>query len=78
MNARIKELAKLNGYGEERWNSTEQFEEFICKFGESIVNECISIVQNLSPGYIDYRAQIEDGFREDCVYVIRERLGVKQ
>ena len=47
------------------------------KFAELIVRECISTVENLSPGYQDYRNQIEDAFRRDCVAKILEHFGVK-
>jgi len=47
------------------------------KFAELIVAECISTVENLSPGYQDYRNQIEDAFRRDCVEQIKQHFGVK-
>ena len=47
------------------------------KYTELIVRECLSIVENLSPGYDDYRNQIEDAFRKDCIEEIKERFGVK-
>jgi len=46
-------------------------------FAELIVRECVSTVENLSPGYQDYRNQIEDAFRRDCVEQIREHFGVE-
>ena len=39
--------------------------------------ECVGIVENLSPGYKDYRDQIEDAFRRDCVIEIKKRFGVE-
>ena len=47
-------------------------------FAELIVAECIDIVENLSPGYKDYRDQIEDAFRRDCVIEIKEHFGVEE
>ena len=47
------------------------------KFAELIVQECVGVVENLSPGYTDYRNQIEDAFRGDCVGKIREHFGVE-
>lgn len=47
------------------------------KFAELIVRECISTVENLSPGYDDYRNQIEDAFRRDCVEEIKHKFGVE-
>jgi len=47
------------------------------QFAEMIVRECIGIVENLSPGYADYRNQIEDAFRRDCVEKVKEHFGVE-
>jgi hypothetical protein len=54
---------------------TQDFDPDI--FARSIVKECIDIVKNLSPGYDDYRNQIEDAFRRDCVGNITQRFGVE-
>jgi hypothetical protein len=51
--------------------------QFNQKFAELIVAECINTVENLSPGYEDYRNQIEDAFRRDCAVEIREHFGVE-
>ena len=48
------------------------------KFAELIVRECVGIVENLSPGYQDYRNQIEDAFRSDCMAEIKYRFGVEE
>jgi len=64
MNERIKELAieaKL-----EHCVSHARLQDF----AERIVKECAGIVENMSPGYQDYRNQIEDAFRDDCVNTI--------
>jgi hypothetical protein len=42
------------------------------EFAELIVQECIDVVENLSPGYTDYRNQIEDAFRRDCIEEIKK------
>ena len=87
MNERIKELGRQAGfafiedgvYGQ-RWYSSKcgmdklEFE----KFAELIVAECVGIVENLSPGYKDYRDQIEDAFRRDCVIEIKQHFGVEE
>ena len=49
----------------------------LVKFAKLIVGECVDIVENLPPGYIDYRNQIEDAFRRDCVAKLREKFGVE-
>jgi hypothetical protein len=51
--------------------------EWTEKFAEMIVRECIGVVENLSPGYADYRNQIEDAFRRDCVEKVKEHFGVE-
>ena len=48
------------------------------KFAELIVRECVGIVENLSPGYKDYRDQIEDAFRRDCIVEIKQHFGVEE
>jgi len=77
MNERIKELEKqcwnhrVNGVlvdGHLHFDAQ--------KFAELIVQECIRIVENVSPGYEDYRNQIEDAFRRDCVEEIKQSFGV--
>jgi len=52
--------------------------EYFQKFAELIVRECVGIVENLSPGYQDYRNQIEDAFRSDCITEIKYRFGVEE
>ena len=51
--------------------------ETMVKFAELIMAECIDIVENLSPGYKDYRDQIEDAFRRDCVIEIKQHFGIE-
>ena len=82
MNERIRELAdqateKFTTYFDGRGNVTETYFDKE-KFAELIVRECINVVQNLPPGYADYRNQIEDAFRRDCVAMIRESFGVEE
>ena len=76
MNERIEDLAeqanlKLDELPDDTFIPLE-------KFAELIVTECIGIVENLSPGYKDYRDQIEDAFRRDCVIEIKKRFGVEE
>jgi hypothetical protein len=40
MNKQIRELAEQAGLGQERWNTTSQFEAFLEKFAELVVKEC--------------------------------------
>jgi hypothetical protein len=48
------------------------------KFAKLIVKECTKVVENLSPGYDDYRNQIEDAFRRDCVEQMKQHFGVEE
>jgi hypothetical protein len=73
MNERYKELAEQAGWD----NHHSKFDTRIKKFAELIVVECIGIVENLSPGYKDYRDQIEDAFRRDCVEEIKKQFGIE-
>ena len=45
------------------------------RFADMLINECITIIENLSPGYKDYRDQIEDAFRRDCIEEIKHHFG---
>ena len=78
MNERIQKLAEqattvieATEFSGEGWIFNKE------KFAELLVKECVSVVENLSPGYDDYRNQIEDAFREDCVNQIKQHFGVK-
>jgi hypothetical protein len=83
MNERIKELAEQAGLTQAKdFKSGDEVKNFVFgngleKFAELIVKECVSVVENLSPGYDDYRNQIEDAFRGDCVSQIKQHLGVE-
>ena len=86
MNERIRQLAEQAGI--DFFNSTdpeysgrvycEAWTEQQQKFAELIVKECIGVVENLSPGYKDYRDQIEDAFRRDCVEEMKKHFGVEK
>ena len=80
MNERIKELALQCGawhqvYDEQRLMINEYFNYE--KLAMLVVQDCIDTVENLSPGYKDYRDQIEDAFRRDCVLEIKHKFGIK-
>jgi len=80
MNERIKELILQCGawnqvYGDKLLLIDEHFEYE--KLAKLVAQECIGIVENLSPGYKDYRDQIEDAFRRDAVLEIKHRFGIE-
>ena len=60
MNLRIRQLAEQAGLGQERWDTTEQFNSFLEKFAELIVNECMNIVENhpIDPADMQYNMRI--------------------
>ena len=74
MNERIQELVKQAGFFPVELSQVSPSVE---KFAELIVRKCVGIVEGLSPGYQDYRNQIEDAFRRDCVQSIKEHFGVE-
>ena len=41
-----------------------------------VVNDCISIVETMSPGYRDYRDQIEQALKDDCVEELKRRYSI--
>lgn len=87
MNERIKELAEqafqpINDISTEGVADRYTFEQawfqmYNQKFAELIVQECISMIENAENGYQDYRNQIEDAMRNHCVWLIKQKFGVK-
>jgi hypothetical protein len=47
------------------------------RFAELLVKECADIVSKVPNGYRDYRNQIEDTMRGDCLQAIQEHFGVE-
>ena len=75
MNQRIQELMSKAGTDTSgKWMSTFNAE----RFAELIVGECISTVENAENGYEDYRSQIEDGMRNHCISLIKNKFGIKK
>jgi len=78
MNQRIQELAdQAKASVPPGLVVSEWIEVYNQKLSLLIVQECVNIVENLSPGYGDYRNQIEDAFRRDCVAEIKHKFGVE-
>jgi len=80
MNKRIQEMAEQAGIvipKDSEYNG-HIYRNSIEKFAKLIVQECISTVEGIEPGYKDYRDQIEDAFRRDCVAEIKHKFGVEE
>ena len=76
MNEQIEEIAR--SIDPEAWRQCHADDiEWCRKFAELIVRECVCVVENLSPGYKDYRNQIEDAFRGHCVAELKHHFGVE-
>ena len=45
MNNHIEQLAEQAGLGQERWNTTEQFNSFLARFSELIIQECLDKIE---------------------------------
>ena len=74
MSERIKELIKEVGTDVSgKWMNVDNAE----KLAELIIQECVGIIEGISPGYKDYRDQIEDAFRRDCMEEIKQHFGVE-
>ena len=80
MNERIRQLAEQAGY--KHPDAVGECEDYAYfdheKFAELIVKEFVVVVENLSPGYEDYRNQIEDAFRRDCVMELKHHFGIEE
>lgn len=63
---------------DEAWAETTDHYGTMQKFAELIVRDCIGVIEKLSPGYDDYRIQIEDAFRRDCIDEVKLHFGVKE
>ena len=90
MNERIKELAEqaerlaedelahLERVHNRLYSFTEGREIYNQKFAELIVRECIASIENADNGFEDYRNQIEDGMRNHCIDLIKNKFGVEE
>ena len=81
MNERIKLLAEQAGLGQERWNTTEQFNSFLAKFAELIVRECAKKCE-----FIAVQAKITNtgemarktkATADSCAKMIKQHFGVE-
>ena len=60
MNKHILELAYKAGYGT-RWTSTEQFDQFMEKFAELLVRQCVSALDE-ADGSVHHRECLFEHF----------------
>jgi hypothetical protein len=77
MNERIKELFKQTSLHRND-HTTEQRLHEVEKFAESLIKECIKLVEGVEPSYKDYRSQIEESMRAEIVFVLKENFGIKE
>lgn len=84
MNERIRKLAEQAGLLPKtigpvvETRHMKKKEQDLEKFAELIVGECVDIVGKVPNGYRDYRNQIEDAMRADCLEAIQEHFGVEE
>ncbi len=85
MNNRLQELANqaelyvdLYGRPYPRAMSAEEADAAYKKYGQSIVQECVDVVQNIKPQYGDYRDQIEMAQLVYCIGQFKNHFGVKE
>ena len=82
MNNLIFDLIKtatLNAQAKDPVHAVPEYQYIYSKeLIELVVNDCVGVIECLSPGYRDYRDQIEDAFRRDCIEEIKQRFGVKE
>ena len=82
MNNLIFDLIKtatLNAQAKDPTHAVPEYQYIYSKeLIELVVNDCVGVIECLSPGYRDYRDQIEDAFRRDCIEEIKQRFGVKE
>ena len=81
MNERIFDLARRSGATGVRGGRAEGVfcftKQELNDFAERLVKECIATVESVSPGYHDYRDQIEIAMRDDCVQKLKNHFEVK-
>jgi len=82
MKEHIKQLAEQAGLGQERWNTTEQFNSFLDKFAELIVRECLAHgkltqSQSVVNGSEEYNAGREMGI-EVFMNQVKKHFGVAE
>jgi hypothetical protein len=71
--------ATLNAQAKDPAHAVPEYQYIYSKeLIDLVVNDCISVIECLSPGYRDYRDQIEEAFRVDCIEEIKQRFGVKE
>jgi hypothetical protein len=81
VNKRIQELvqqatSELQSYSYRFGNTSETYFDKE-KFAELIIQDIIQTIKTIPEGYKDYRNQIEDAFREDCIEILKTKFGVK-
>jgi hypothetical protein len=78
MNQHIEDLMYQSGLTAQGcWDEMDTYDhEAIEKLIQLVIKGCIGVVENMSPGYQDYRDQIEDAFRRDCIAEMKFKYGM--
>ncbi len=78
MNERYKEIAEIARRFPIGGSWTyRHFGDFEQEFARQLIAECVKIVGEVQPGYRDYRSQIEEVMRDDCVAAIKHHFGIE-
>lgn len=70
MNERLQQLMLKAGYAAPHLAARAN------KLAELIIRECATVVSKVPPGYKDYRDQIEEAMRDDCVAAMLKHFGI--
>lgn len=76
MNERIKALADKARFVDSKETYPDQ-DVIFQKFAELIIRECIKTIEEVPNGYNDYRNQIENAMRNDCIKAIKTLFKIK-
>lgn len=71
MNFKLISIARDAGYGSDRWNTTEELEMFLEKYGKLIVQECVNRIKRV--GILE-DIEIDSDMIAD---VVKETFGVE-
>lgn len=69
--------ARLNAQAKDPTHAVPEYDYTYSKeLIDLVVNDCIGIIETMSPGYRDYRDQIEQALKDDCVEELKRRFNL--